>query len=276
MINSDRDSQNNKKLAGITTALLLAAGTGTRLQPLTLDAPKCLTEVGGIPILGRLLDHLQAKGFKRLIVVLGHHADHIRDFLEQNAGDIQVDYVFSREYQTTNNLVSLWVARELITEPFLLVESDLVFESHMLDGMLEPDRMAVSRILPWMNGTTVEMGSGNRVRAFHMSRELREAGDRYKTVNIYSLSLGSWIKVLKRLDQYVSEGKLGDYYEAAFADLVADGTLEFDAVFFDEDRWYEIDTTMDLHEAEKLYSQREQVSQRQIPGSEVESAEQIG
>jgi len=66
-------------VANITTALLLAAGTGTRLQPLTLDAPKCLTEVGGVPILEQLVKHLRAQGFKRLVVVIGHLGDHIRE-----------------------------------------------------------------------------------------------------------------------------------------------------------------------------------------------------
>lgn len=61
--------------ANVDTALLLATGTGTRLQPLTLDAPKCLTEVGGIPILERLVNNLRAQGFKRLIVVIGHLVD---------------------------------------------------------------------------------------------------------------------------------------------------------------------------------------------------------
>ena len=268
------DGHLNDKTTTITTALLLAAGTGTRLQPLTLDAPKCLTEVGGIPILGRLVNHLRAQGFKRLIVVLGHHADHIRNFLQQNATDIQVDYVFSPDYRTTNNMVSLWLARHLITEPFMLVESDLVFETHMLDDMLQPNRMAISRILPWMNGTTVEIQHDKRVKAFHMSREMCEIEDRYKTVNIYSLSLNAWKKVEERLSNHVSEGRLNEYYEATFAELVADGSLEFDAVLFDADHWYEIDTTLDLHEAEKLYSRPRRVIRRSLDG--VEKVEQIG
>jgi NDP-sugar pyrophosphorylase family protein len=57
----------------------------------------------------------------------------------------------------------------------------------------------------------------------------------------------------ERLSDYVSDGKLGVYYEAVFADMVADGSLAFDAVFFDADRWYEIDTLADLDEAEKLF-----------------------
>ena len=57
----------------------------------------------------------------------------------------------------------------------------------------------------------------------------------------------------ERLSGYVSNDRLGVYYEAVFADMVADGSLAFDAVFFDADRWYEIDTLADLDEAEKLF-----------------------
>ena len=74
----------------ITTALLLAAGTGSRLRPLTENAPKCLTEVGGIPILGRLVDSLRAQKIKRLVVVIGHQRNRIREFLRHNARDMQV------------------------------------------------------------------------------------------------------------------------------------------------------------------------------------------
>ena len=236
----------------ITTALLLAAGTGSRLRPLTRNAPKCLTEVGDRPILDRLIHNLRAKGFKRLVVVLGHQGDKIRDFLRHKADDMRVDYVFNPEYQTTNNLYSLWLARQQIQEPFLLVESDLVFETRMLDDMLYPDRIAISKLRPWMNGTTVVLCSGKRVMAFRPDCGQCDM-PRYKTVNLYSLSLKTWQAMEERLSNYVSDGRLGVYYEAVFADMVADGSLAFDAVFFDADRWYEIDTLADLDEAEKLF-----------------------
>lgn len=132
----------------ITTALLLAAGTGSRLRPLTLDAPKCLTEVSGEPILGRLVDNLRLQGIKRLVVVTGYLDHCIREFLKENAADMQLDYVFNPVYQTTNNIYSLWLARKTIEEPFVLLESDLVFEASMLEPILVPDKIAVSNILP--------------------------------------------------------------------------------------------------------------------------------
>ena len=109
----------------ITTASLLAAGTGSRLYP-SQNAPKCLTIVNAMSILERLISSLNQHGFKRLVVITGHLENHIRDFLGNQAGDIKIDYIFSPLYKTTNNIYSLWMAREIINEPFLLLESDLV------------------------------------------------------------------------------------------------------------------------------------------------------
>jgi choline kinase len=237
----------------ITTALLLAAGTGSRLRPLTLDAPKCLTEVAGESILGRLVDNLRSQGIKRLVVVTGYLDHCVREFLDEYAADMQLDYVFNPIYSTTNNIYSLWLARKVIQESFVLIESDLVFEESMLDSMLVADRIAISNVLPWMNGTMVEINDEQGVAAFHVKHDVNDAR-RYKTVNIYSLSAQSWQRVIARLDQFINAERVGEYYETVFADMVADGTLEFDAVFFDENNWYEIDTVKDLHQAELMFS----------------------
>ena len=236
----------------ITTALLLAAGTGSRLRPLTLDAPKCLTEVSGEPILARLLDNLRVQGIKRLVVVTGYLDHCVHEFLEENAADMQLEYVFNPVYQTTNNIYSLWLAKKAIEEPFVLIESDLVFEASMLEPMLIPDRIAVSNILPWMNGTMVELNADKAVKAFHVSHDVDDER-RYKTVNICSLSLQSWQRVIARLDIYIEEGRVNEYYETVFAEMVADASLEFDAVLFNENKWYEIDAMEDLHQAELMF-----------------------
>ena len=237
----------------VTTALLLAAGTGSRLSPLTRTSPKCLTEVGGLPILERLVNNLRENGIERLVVVIGHLGDCIRDFLNDKAGDMLVDYIHSPKYRTTNNIYSLWLAREQIREPFLLVESDLVFDASMLEDMLHPDRIAISRTRPWMKGSTVMVGPGGRVKTFHVGSGGENDAARYKTVNIYSLSTQTWSKAVARLNRYISDGRVGEYYEAVFAEMVADGTLSFEAVYFDADRWYEVDTVNDLAEANLLF-----------------------
>ena len=237
----------------IKTALILAAGTGSRLFPLTQKSPKCLTLVNETSILERLIKSLNQHGFKRLIVVTGHLEDCIRDFLKTRAGNLKIEYVFSPLYKTTNNIYSLWMARKKINEPFMLIESDLIFESSLLTEMLYPDRIAIARMKPWLNGSTVTLNSSNKVNAFHSDSINGSNEIRYKTVNIYSLSVSSWYRVIEKLNQYILAGRVNDYYEAVFQQMVTEKSLSLQAVHFDHQPWYEVDTIEDLATAEKLF-----------------------
>ena len=241
----------------ITTALLLAAGTGSRLKPFTDHMPKCLTKVNEIEILGRLITCLRKNSFKRLVVVVGYFDQEIRKFLDKNSGDIVVEYVVNADFATTNNIYSLWLARAIIKEPFLLIESDLVFDAPLLEKMLVPNTIAVSKILPWMNGTTITTDNfvTDRVASINLGANLNANGRTFKTVNIYGFSLESWKRICKRLDIWIAAGKVNDYYEAILSEMVGDGSLNFQCVYFDMDRWYEIDTTDDLYNCEMLLQQ---------------------
>ena len=243
---------NSERTEKITTALVLAAGTGSRLSPLTNNAPKCLTRVNEIEILGRLIETLHHYNFTRLVIVVGPFEQQIRDYIESVSKNITVEYIVSPLYKTTNNIYSLWMAREKIKESFVLIESDLIFKSSQLQEMLSPNKIAVSTILPWMNGTTItaDEQQPSQVSAFNLGGYSIN-GSNFKTVNIYSFSPQSWSQVSKRLDSWISEGKVNDYYEAVFSEMVADGSLNFECVYFDTDFWYEIDTLEDLQECEK-------------------------
>ena len=237
----------------ITTALLLAAGTGSRLLPLTKKSPKCLTLVNETSILERLIKSLNQNRFKRLVVVTGHMEDCIRNFLETRAGNLTIEYISSPLYKTTNNIYSLWMAQNIINEPFLLIESDLIFDPSLLSEMVYPDRIAIARMKPWLNGSTVTINASNTINAFHSDAANGSDGIRYKTVNIYSLSVSSWHLVIEKLNQFILAGRVHDYYEKVFRQLVIEKSLSLEAVFFDHKPWYEIDTAEDLASAERLF-----------------------
>ncbi|WP_075590041.1 phosphocholine cytidylyltransferase family protein [Labilibacter marinus] len=237
----------------ITTALLLAAGTGSRLFPLTQKSPKCLTLVNDKSILERLINNLKSQGFKRLVIVTGHLQECIKDFLGEKSGDICIEYIHSPLYKTTNNIYSLWMARHIIKEPFVLFESDLVMNSTLLDDMVYPDRMAVALMQPWLNGTTVSLNKANMVTKFQKGTTESYSDIRYKTVNIYSFSLLSWQAIIKQLNQYITEGSVNCYYETVFSEMVDNKSLSFESVSFDHKPWYEIDNIQDLAEAELLF-----------------------
>lgn len=247
------DSDNNCGNNRITTALLLAAGTGSRLFPLTQNSPKCLTLVNDKSILERLINNLKSQGFKRLVIVTGHEKECIMDFLGEKSGGISIEYVHSPLYKITNNIYSLWMARNIINEPFVLFESDLVLNSTLLDEMVYPDRMAVALMRPWLEGTTVSLDKTKNVTRFQKGTTESYSDIRYKTVNIYSFSLPSWQAIIKNLNKYIKEGNVNCYYETIFSEMVDNKSLVFESVSFDHKPWYEIDNIKDLAKAELLF-----------------------
>ncbi|QVY65905.1 sugar phosphate nucleotidyltransferase [Polaribacter sp. Q13] len=248
-ITSEKHTNKNR----ITTALLLAAGTGSRLFPITKDAPKCLTLVSEKSMLARLVTNLTAQGFTRLVIVTGYKQECIVDFLGNQIDGLNIEYVHSPLYKTTNNIYSLWMARKSIQEPFVLIESDLVLDTSLLTNMMYPDRIAVAKMQPWLNGTTVTINNQNKVIQFQEGTTETYTETRYKTVNIYSFSLESWQEITKKLNLYISAGSVNSYYETVFTVLVDEKKLQLEAVSFDEKPWYEVDTILDLAEAEKLF-----------------------
>jgi NDP-sugar pyrophosphorylase family protein len=109
-------------------AMILAAGAGTRLRPLTDEMPKALVEVGGRPLLGRIMDRLVDAGATRIIVNTHHYGDRIRDFLDSHA-PAGVDILISPEpegpYDTGGGLFR---AEPLFLglQPFLLHNVDVL------------------------------------------------------------------------------------------------------------------------------------------------------
>ncbi len=86
----------------ITTAAILAAGVGSRLDPLTRDRPKCLVKVGGRPILQHQLDALRAAGIERVIIVVGYQEAAVRNWCRTYRG-LSIDCVSNVDYEFTSN-----------------------------------------------------------------------------------------------------------------------------------------------------------------------------
>jgi NDP-sugar pyrophosphorylase family protein len=239
----------------VRTAVLLAAGLGDRLEPLTWDRPKCLVAVDGTPILGRLALTLDKYGIERLVVVAGYKAEMISDYLGESFGGVAVEYVVSPRFATTNTMYSLWLAKDLVDESTLLIESDVVFDGELLEPLLRPDRIAVSRQLPWMSGTTVTLDGDGYVDALYSPPpgvyfEHCTDPDHLMTVNICSLERDTWRVVGERLDGHIAAGHTGYFHDVVFAEMIEEGITALEAVLFPEDRWYEVDTPADREAAE--------------------------
>lgn len=115
-------------------AVILAAGVGSRLQTLSGGKPKCLIDVGGKPLILHQLQALADHGVGPVTCVLGYKADEVREVIGDRA-----DVVINERFADTNSLYSLWLAREQIKGPFVLLNCDLVFDPDILDQLLEEE-----------------------------------------------------------------------------------------------------------------------------------------
>jgi choline kinase len=132
-------------------AVVLSAGQGKRLLPLTQENPKCLLPVrGDEPILGWQLAALARVGIDRAVVVTGFGAERVEAWLAANpVPGLACETLFNPFYGTSDNLISCWLARGAMSDDFLLLNGDTLFEDAVLTRVLDsppaPITLAVDR-----------------------------------------------------------------------------------------------------------------------------------
>jgi choline kinase len=121
-------------------AIILAAGVGRRLAPLTARAPKALVLVGGSPLLGRQLRALKEAGFPRVVIVTGYRSELVEAFVNRREWGLAVTCKRNPRFRTTNNIVSLLTVREALEDGFCLLNSDIIFDHSILNDVARKDQ----------------------------------------------------------------------------------------------------------------------------------------
>ena len=126
----------------IRTAVILAAGMGTRLRDEVADCPKGFLRLGQRPIIAESIERLVAAGVDKVVIVTGHLADHYRQLANESGGLVHA--VHNDRYADSGSMYSLFCARDAVQDDFLLLESDLVYEPRALTTLLsEPAADAI-------------------------------------------------------------------------------------------------------------------------------------
>ncbi len=248
----------------VRKAIILAAGIGDRLQPFTQQSPKCLAPVSGVPILVNALTHLSEVGVNEVVVVVGHHKEKIYERIGNTFEAIKVSYIESENFASTNNIYSLWLAREHLVEDVLLLEADVFFEQRLLDRMLSHESgslAAVSQHQSWMSGTVVSVNKAGNVQALMDARDQGPDFDYskvFKTANIY-LFRGDFLRryFVPHLEAYIASDEIDEYYEVILHVMALRGKYDLRAVQCDDLRWYQIDDESDRLAAEYMFSTQE-------------------
>jgi len=242
-------------------AVILAAGYGRRMRPLSDKTHKTLLTVAGKTIIARIMDGLIANGIEETAVVTGYRAEELTDYLRGAFPGHCFRFVHNARYQETNNIHSLALAFEQLPldRDILLIESDLIFEPAVLTRLLRSpykDVALVDRYRAGMDGTVVSLSNGiiTSVIPPHLQQEDFSFADKYKTLNIYKLSAALCSGQLQRLLTFYARF-IDDncYYELILGMLIYMRQAHIHAEIVEGARWAEVDDPNDLHAAEFVF-----------------------
>ncbi len=242
-------------------ALILAAGMGSRLDHFTKENTKCMLEVNDVKLIDRCIEQLIDVGIKKLILVVGYKKENLIEHLEKYRCGIEIAYVINEIYDTTNNIYSLYLARQYLQDDdTILIESDLIFDISILKNLISDARenlAVVSKFQNWMDGTSVTISNSDDITGYCTKEnfDFKNIDDYYKTVNIYKLSKKySTRNYIPFLEAYIKSRGKNEYYEAVLNVLSKTGNSDLKAKVLTKEKWYEIDDVQDLDNAEVIFS----------------------
>lgn len=242
-------------------AIILAAGMGKRLGEYTQDNTKCMLIVNGVRLIDRTLEALHSVGVSRVVLVVGYKGQNVKDYVGNCYKGIPIEYVDNPIYNKTNNIYSLYLAKDyLMAEDTLLLESDSIFDSSVVQKLVDdpnPNLALVDKYESWMDGTVVTLDDERRILRIIDKEHFRyeEIKDYYKTVNIYKFSKEFSTKYyVPFLAAYSSALGNNEYYEQVLRVILHLRNAPLKALPLSGELWYEIDDVQDLDIASGLFA----------------------
>ena len=244
-------------------AIMLAAGKGSRLGKYTKNNTKCMLDVHGETLLERAIDALLEAGIKDFILVLGYKKDNVKKFIKEKELDkkINITYVDNDVYDTTNNIYSLYLAKDyLIQDDTILLESDLIYDKSIIKKLVNSKYESVALIAKyeeWMDGTVVKLNDDNTINSFVERKDFNydDVDSYYKTVNIYKFSKEfSERFYLPFLESYIKAYGNNDYYELVLKVISELKDTNLYGLPLTNELWYEIDDCQDYDIVKAMFA----------------------
>ena len=232
-------------------AIILAAGMGLRLQPMTKRIPKCLITVNGKTILERIVQNCVTYNITDFIIVIGHARERICKFVPNLRTKYQVnfDLIENPDYKKTNTAVSLELALSKIDEDVLIINGDNVFDKRMLMTLFKYSETAIliDNIKDLNDESFKVKTDGYIIEQMGKNIEKEKANGEF--IGISKINKRD-LKLFKYVLEELIHVNPKQYYDFAFIPLSINGLVSF--AFTNKLKWTEIDTGFDLIFAQKL------------------------
>jgi histidinol-phosphate/aromatic aminotransferase/cobyric acid decarboxylase-like protein len=208
-----------------------------------------------------MLKQITSFGITKIILVVGYKANELKQFISELPEKYNITYVENPVYETTNNIYSLYLAKNyLLKDDTLLFESDLIFEDNVIDVLLKnsyPNLALVAKFESWMDGTAVIIDKNDNIVKFidKESFEFEKIKSYFKTVNIYKFSKDfSTTRYVPFLEAYSKALGNNEYYEQVLKVITILNNPNIKALDIKNMKWYEIDDIQDLDIAESIFA----------------------
>jgi choline kinase len=227
--------------------IILAAGKGSRLNGTIGDKPKCLLRVGGKTLVERQIDALRRVGIEDIAVVVGCQAEAVRRTCGQ-----RITYIENARFAQTNSLYSLWLARPLLYDGFIVMNCDVLFHPQLLSDLVT-SRHEDALLIAYQEDDEQPMGDEEmkvkvrRGRVVDIAKTLPADEADGENVGVVKFGAEGARLLINLMEQRVAAGGLRDWAPRAFADfarqrpLFTVGTRAFP--------WTEIDFPEDYERA---------------------------
>jgi choline kinase len=232
-------------------AVILAAGVGSRLRPLTDNTPKCLVEVKGVSILERQIEAFIKSKIEEIIIICGYLAENVSRFLQEK-GYRNIRLIENTEYLNTNNMYSLYLAKGFIPEDFILANADVIFHPDIIEKMLSS---------PLDNVIVAEKGSYNEEsmkiivkdgKVTTISKLVKRIDAYGNSIDVYQFSKKAKNLLFQAIGNYIEvENNKNCWTEVAIDKILAKVDffpLDISNTYY----WIEIDDHKDLENANTI------------------------
>jgi len=239
--------------------VILAAGIGSRLRPITDTVPKCLVPVAGRSILERLLTQLTRElagsPDTRIHVVTGYLADEVRRRVASWPRPIHL--IENGEYLTTNNMVSLSLALAHVNAEaagdLIIANGDCVYDDAIIADIVgnQGSFILVDRTLFNDESMKVAVVDG-AVR--QMGKRLAQLPGHVVSIDLYRFSSRAKRALVRKVAEILAAGRLNEWTEVAIHEIATEPDVRIETLDVNGRPWMEIDTLEDLREADQKFA----------------------
>lgn len=245
-------------------AIILAAGRGSRLLPLTTDLPKCLLPIGNTTVLGMQLDTLFAHGVESATVVTGFNSYMVEAEIEARQSGPKVKVLFNPFFQVADNLASCWMVRKSMKKDFLLINGDTLFSPELLQTILAAPKTDIAVTIDqkgYYDGDDMKVTlDGSRLTQIGKTLPLSETdGESIGMLRFMGEGTTTFRNELSRLMR-TSDGTKSWFLSAIHG--LAQAGQAIDTINIKGADWSELDTPEDYEVCRSLFGNSEMARQR--------------